>query len=127
MNNLPLLSLIIFLPLLGAIIIMLFIKKEQVKTIKMFATGVAVLDFLISLPLWTNFNDSEAGFQFVEKASWIPSIGVSYYLGVDGISVLLILLTTLTMLISIVCSFTAIKEREKEYYVCLLLLGTGML
>ena len=127
MNNLPLLSLIIFLPLLGAIIIMLFIKKEQVKTIKMFATGVAFLDFLISLPLWTNFNDSEAGFQFVEKASWIPSIGVSYYLGVDGISVLLILLTTLTMLISIVCSFTAIKEREKEYYVCLLLLGTGML
>ena len=103
MNNLPLLSLIIFLPLLGAIIIMLFIKKEQVKTIKMFATGVAFLDFLISLPLWTNFNDSEAGFQFVEKASWIPSIGVSYYLGVDGISVLLILLTTLTMLISIVC------------------------
>ena len=127
MNNLPLLSLIIFVPLLGAIIMMLFIKKEQVKTIKMFATGVAFLDFLISLPLWTNFNDSEAGFQFVEKASWIPSIGVSYYLGVDGISVLLILLTTLTMLISIVCSFTAIKEREKEYYICLLLLGTGML
>ena len=127
MSNVPLLTLITFLPAAGAVIIMLFMKKEQTRAIKGFATAVAVADFLISLPLWTRFDSSEAGFQFVEKASWIPTIGVSYFVGVDGISVLLVLLTTLTMIVGVVCSFTAIKEREKEYYVCLLLLATGML
>ena len=127
MSNMPLLTLITFLPALGAVIIMLFMKKEQTKAIKGFATAVAVLDFLISLPLWFNFDQSEAGFQFVEKVSWIPTIGVSYFVGIDGISVLLVLLTTLTMIVGVVCSYTAIEEREKEYYVCLLLLATGML
>ncbi len=127
MSNMPLLTMITFLPALGAVIIMLFMKKEQTKAIKGFATAVAVLDFLISLPLWFKFDKAEAGFQFVEKVSWIPTIGVSYFVGIDGISVLLVLLTTLTMIIGVVCSFTAIEEREKEYYVCLLLLATGML
>ena len=127
MSNVPLLTLITFLPAAGAVIIMLFMKKEQTRAIKGFATAVAVADFLISLPLWTRFDSSEAGFQFVEKASWIPTIGVSYFVGIDGISVLLVLLTTLTMIVGVVCSFTAIEEREKEYYVCLLLLATGML
>ena len=127
MSNMPLLTLITFLPAAGAVIIMLFMKKEQTKAIKGFATAVAVLDFLISLPLWFNFDQSEAGFQFVEKVSWIPTIGVSYFVGIDGISVLLVLLTTLTMIVGVVCSYTAIEEREKEYYVCLLLLATGML
>ena len=127
MSNMPLLTLITFLPAAGAVIIMLFMKKEQTKAIKGFATAVAVLDFLISLPLWFQFDQSEAGFQFVEKVSWIPTIGVSYFVGIDGISVLLVLLTTLTMIVGVVCSYTAIEEREKEYYVCLLLLATGML
>ena len=127
MSNMPLLTLITFLPALGAVIIMLFMKKEQTKAIKGFATAVVVLDFLISLPLWFLFDQAEAGFQFVEKVSWIPTIGVSYFVGIDGISVLLVLLTTLTMIVGVVCSFTAIEEREKEYYVCLLLLATGML
>ncbi|MDA1000960.1 MAG: proton-conducting transporter membrane subunit, partial [bacterium] len=123
----PLLTMITFLPLLGAVIIMLFFKKEQVGAIKGFATAVAVLDFLISIPLWTRFDKAQAGFQFVEKASWIPTIGANYFMAVDGISVLLILLTTVTMVVSVLCSFTAIHEREKEYYVCLLFLATGML
>ena len=127
MSNMPLLTLITFLPAAGAVIIMLFMKKEQTKAIKGFATAVTVLDFLISLPLWFRFDKAEAGFQFVEKVSWIPTIGVSYFVGIDGISVLLVLLTTLTMIVGVLCSFTAIEEREKEYYVCLLLLATGML
>ena len=85
------------------------------------------MDFLLSIPLWTHFDSSEAGFQFVQKMSWIPSIGVSYFVGVDGISVLLVLLTTITMIVAIASSYTAIVEREKEYYVCLLLMATGML
>ena len=127
MENFPLLTLITFTPLLGAVIVMLFFKKEQTGAIKGFATAIAVVDFLISIPLWTRFDTTEAGFQFIDKVNWIPTIGVSYFLGVDGISVLLVLLTTVTMIVSTVCSFTAIKEREKEYYVCLLLMATGML
>ncbi|MEE9240172.1 MAG: NADH-quinone oxidoreductase subunit M [bacterium] len=127
MENIPLLTLITLTPLLGAVIVMLFFKKEQTEAIKGFATAVAVVDFLISIPLWTRFDTTEAGFQFIDKVNWIPTIGVTYFLGVDGISVLLVLLTTVTMVVSTVCSFTAIKEREKEYYVCLLLMATGML
>ena len=122
-----LLTLIAFVPLMGAVIVMLFFKKEQTAAIKGFATAVAVVDFLLSIPLWTRFDTSEAGFQFVQKLDWIPSIGVSYFMAVDGISVLLILLTTITMIVATVSSFTAIVEREKEYYVCLLLMATGML
>ncbi len=122
-----LLTLITFIPLAGAVIVMLFFKKEQTKAIKGFATAVTIVDFLLSIPLWTQFDTSEAGFQFVQKVSWIPTIGVSYFVGVDGISVLLVLLTTITMIVSTVCSFSAIVDREKEYYVCLLLMSTGML
>ena len=123
----PLLTLITFLPLLGGVILMFFFKKEHTKAIKFFATIVVLVDFFLSIPLWTEFDTSEAGFQFLEKASWIPAIGVNYLIAVDGISVLLVLLTTLTMLVSVVCSYSAIKEREKEYYVCMLFLATGMI
>ena len=67
------------------------------------------------------------GYQFVEKASWIPSLGVDYHFGIDGISLVLILLTTLMGVIAVVCSYTAITERQKEYYVLLLLLQTFMI
>ncbi|MDP6278671.1 MAG: Fe-S-binding domain-containing protein, partial [Nitrospinota bacterium] len=120
-----LLTLITFIPLAGAVIVMLFFEKGQTKAIKGFATAVTIVDFLLSIPLWTQFDTSEAGFQFVQKVSWIPTIGVSYFVGVDGISVLLVLLTTITMIVSTVCSFSAIVDREKEYYVCLLLMSTG--
>ena len=123
----PLLTMIVFLPLAGAVIIMLFMDRSKTGAIKGIATAVTVADFILSIPLWTRFDTAKAGFQFVEKAAWIPTIGVSYQVAVDGISVLLVLLTTLTMIIGVTCSFSAIKEREKEYYVCLLLMATGML
>jgi NADH-quinone oxidoreductase subunit M len=88
---------------------------------------VGLLGFLVSLPLWFWFDRSAEGFQFVEKATWIPSIGVQYYFGADGISALLILLTTLLGAISILSSWTAITERVRQYYVFMLLLQTGML
>ena len=78
------------------------------------------------MPLWF-YNPQGAAWQFVERAEWIPSIGASYYLGVDGFSVLLILLTTLMGFIAVLSSWTAITERVKEYYICLLVLQTGML
>ena len=81
----------------------------------------------MSLPLWFWFDRGKDGFQFVEKRSWIPSIGVHYHFGVDGISALLILLTTLLGVIAILSSWTAITDRVRQYYVFLLLLQTGML
>ena len=81
----------------------------------------------ISVPLWFWYNPQGADFQFVERAPWIPSIGAEYFLGVDGLSTLLILLTTLMGFIAILSSWTAITERVKEYYIFLLVLQTGML
>jgi NADH-quinone oxidoreductase subunit M len=125
--SVPLLSLVLFIPALGALIIMLFIPKQRTLLIKWFAFIVSVIDFLLSLPLVKYFDSSTNAFQFVEQHSWIPSIGVEYFLGIDGISILLVMLTTFLAAISVLCSFSAIDYRQKEYYVCLLLLSTGML
>ncbi len=130
MNNVlgfPILSLIVFLPTLGAILIALFVKKDQSKIIKYSAFGVAVVDFIVSLPLWFYYDPGTWKMQFQESLDWIPSLGVKYAVGVDGISVLLMLLTTLLGFIAIWSSFKAIKTREKEYYILLLLLQTGMM
>ncbi len=122
-----LLNAVCYLPLIGALLIMFFFKKDNGKAIKYFATAVAGLDFLLSLPLWFLYKPDGAEFQFATKLDWIPSVGVQYIFGVDGFAILLILLTTLLGLISIYSSYTAITEREKEYYVFLLLLQVGML
>ncbi|MGV8039620.1 MAG: NADH-quinone oxidoreductase subunit M [Thermoanaerobaculaceae bacterium] len=118
---------ICYLPLLGALVIIFFLKREQSKAIKVVATVTAGLDFVISIPLWWRYLPEGDAFQLTYKASWIPSIGSSYHFGVDGISVLLILLTTLLGFIAVYSSFSAITHREKEYYVFLLVLQTGML
>ena len=122
-----LLSLLILLPTAGALAI-LFLPREKTAAIKALATATAGLTFALSLPLWfaREFRTS-AGFLFREDLDWIPSLGVRYSLGVDGIAALLILLTTLLSVISVYSSYTAVKKREKEYYVFLLLLETGMI
>ena len=121
-----LLSVILFTPLVGAAIL-LFVDKRREDTIRWTANAVGVLGFLVSVPLWFRYEPKGADWQFVEKASWIPSIGAQYFLGVDGFSVLLILLTTLMGMIAILSSWTAITERVKEFYVFMLVLQTGML
>jgi NADH-quinone oxidoreductase subunit M len=121
------LSLTLFIPLIGALIIIFVFRREQVQAIKSFAFAVTLIDFLVSLPILFAFDTSTHQFQFVEKARWIDTIGVEYFLGVDGISLLLVFLTTLLGVIAVLCSFTAIEEREKEYYFSLLFLQTGML
>jgi len=121
-----LLSIILFLPLAGALVLLL-VNRENVNAIRWIANIVAFLGFVVSLPLWFNYNPQSADFQFVERAQWIPSIGAEYFLGVDGFSVLLILLTTMMGCIAVLSSWTAITERVKEYYIFLLVLQTGML
>ena len=124
-----LLNVITYLPLAGAILI-LFFDKEKKDLIAKFATAVAGLGFLVSLPLWFAWGSQPKdafGFRFVQEARWIDSIGAKYVVGVDGISMLLILLTTLLGFVAILSSWTAIKDRVKEYYVFMLLLQTGMI
>ncbi len=108
-----LLNLICYLPLVGALFMMAFINKENSSAIKAFATAVAALDFVISIPLWFLYRPDGAEFQFATQFDWIPSLGVQYVFGVDGISMLLILLTTLLGFIAIYCSWTAITERPE--------------
>ena len=122
-----LLNLICYLPLAGALLIIFFINKENTRAIKVAATAIAAIDFVLSLPLWFLYRADGAEFQFATSAEWIPSVGVQYLFGVDGFAILLILLTTLLGFISVYSSFTAITEREKEYYVFLLMLQTGMM
>jgi NADH-quinone oxidoreductase subunit M len=120
------LSLILFTPLAGALFL-LFIPKQNEDAIRWIANAVALAGFAISVPLWFWYNPQNADFQFIERASWIPSVGAEYFLGVDGFSTLLILLTTLFGFIAVLSSWNAITERVKEYYIILLLLQTGML
>jgi len=127
LSSLPILSIITYIPLAGALLIVFLVPKEKTGTIKAIATAVAALDFVVSLPLWWMFDRGRDGYQFVEKASWIPSLGVSYHFGIDGISLVLILLTTLVGLIANYSSYSAISDRQKEYYVLLLLLQTFMI
>ncbi len=123
-----LLSVITFTPLVGAVLLMAIPAfKRSDDAVRWVANIFGVLGFLVSLPLWFRFDRSAAGFQFIEKAPWIPTIGVSYHFGVDGISTLLILLTTLLGAIAILSSWTAIHDRVRQYYVFLLLLQVGML
>ena len=124
------LNIVTYIPLIGALCILFFVNGKNGAAIRRTATAFAVIDFLASLVLWFGFDPKATGarmFQFRETYSWIPSLGVNYDFGVDGISVLLILLTTFMGIIAIVSSFTAIQNRQKEYYVLLLLLQTGMI
>ena len=120
------LSLLLFLPTAGALLIMCVPRRNE-DAIKWLANGIALAGFLLSTPLWFLYNPRNPDFQLVERARWIPSIGAEYFLGVDGISTLLILLTTLMGFIAVLSSWTSITERIKEFYVALLVLQTGML
>jgi len=124
------LNIVCYLPIVGLIVIM-FTKRENENTIRWIANITAFLGFLVSIPLLTSFNDprfiSPDGYRFVFDRAWITQIGANYKFGIDGISMLLVLLTTLLGSIAILSSWTAIKERVKEYYAFMLLLQTGML
>jgi len=126
------LSLILFTPLAGALVL-LFVPKENKDAIRWIGNLFALGGFLVSLPLvpmfWAQRFDATQHFKFIEGTpnNWIPSIGAGYVIGIDGISFLLVMLTTLLGWVSILSSWTAIENRVKEYYVWFLILQTGML
>src|SRR5215469_9629435 len=119
------LSIVLFTPLAG-LLVLLFIPSSNARAIKLWANAVALLGFAVSIPLVLQF-DVKKDFQFVERASWIPSLGATYHIGIDGLGLLLVMLTTLVGFLAILSSWNAIQDRLKEYYAFFLLLQTGML
>ena len=128
MSDWPLLSLVTFLPLAGAAFILLFTRGEpetvdrNAKSVALLTTGVT---FLISLAIWANFETGTAEFQMVERGEWLAE-GVSYHMGVDGISMLFVVLTSLLTPLCILASWDTIQTRVKEYMLAFLVLETMM-
>ncbi|MDQ3174160.1 MAG: NADH-quinone oxidoreductase subunit M, partial [Acidobacteriota bacterium] len=119
------LSIVTWLPTVGAIILLALFKKNQARAIKKFATAWFGLAFVASLLLLT-YNRAVGGMQFLEDCQWIPVIGARYQMGVDGVTILLIVLTTLLGAIASLSSWNYIQKREKEYYALLLFLQTAV-
>ncbi len=122
----PLLTFLTFFPTVGALLILL-LPSSRPRTVRVGAFLVSVITFAASIPLFTLFDSTHRGMQFVEQSPWVPAMGITYHLGVDGISMLLILLTTLLTAVAILSSFSAITSRVKAYMVTFLLLETGMI
>ncbi len=115
-----------YVPLFAAILL-LFVNRKHELFIKGFTLAFSIIEFAISLPLFFYFNEQAKGMQFVEKASWFPEWGMSYFLGIDGISLLLVLLTTFLTVLCVLISWKAIENRVKEYFVTFLFLETAMI
>ena len=128
MSDFPILSLVTFLPLVGAFFILLIRGDNDVvaRNARMTALWTSSITFFLSLLLWTGFDRKSAAFQFVEKNPWIESFDISYHMGVDGISVLFVLLSTLLTPICVLASWDAIKVRVREYMIAFLVLETLM-
>ncbi|HLT02340.1 MAG TPA: NADH-quinone oxidoreductase subunit M [Geminicoccaceae bacterium] len=127
MSEWPLLSLVIFLPLAGAAFIMMIRGEPEVvaQNARSVALWTASITFVLSLLIWANFDPTTADFQLVEKVEWF-GFGVSYYVGVDGISLFLVLLSTLTTLVCVVVSWESVQYRVKEYMIAFLVMETFM-
>jgi len=123
-QNLPLW--VTAVPLLGALVLLL-VPKEKRRVFELGGLAITVIDFLLSVPLWFQYDRSTAAVQWVTKLDWIPSLGAKFSIGLDGISLMLFLLTTFIGVIAVWCSFSAIEERCKEYYVWLMIMQFSML
>ncbi|MDR7220156.1 NADH-quinone oxidoreductase subunit M [Aminobacter aminovorans] len=128
MSGVPILSLVTFLPLVGALLILLIRDDGDAarRNIRNVALLTTVFTFAVSLLIWIYFDNAEAGFQFVEKSAWLDS-GISYHMGVDGISMLFVILTTFLMPLCILASWESVEKRVKEYMIAFLILETLMI
>lgn len=122
----PLLTIITFVPLLGAVVVLLLPKNNE-RLIKQWAVAISIVPLLLSIYLWFAYNQTSGGYQFAEQIPWIPQLGASYHMGVDGLSVPLIFLTTLLTTLGLWYSMRVIKVRVREFFLLFLLLEMGML
>ena len=118
------LTIVTFTPVLGAFVL-LFLKRSQQQAARIVGLAVTVLTFLFSLHLFWHFDGSSPDFQFAADIPWIPSFGISYHVGIDGISLFLVLLSTFLTPLAMLASWS-ISSRVKEYFIFMLLLETGM-
>ncbi len=119
------LTVVTFLPTAGAILL-LFVPRRQELVLRGGALLVALVTFVVSVPLYLSFDGGRADYQFVEYARWIPNLGVGYHVGIDGISLLLVLLTTLIIPVALASAWRSVDDRVKEFVVTVLVLETGM-
>ena len=128
MSSWPILSLVTFLPLVGALFCLVVNGPQEAvdRNCKSAALLTSVVTFLISLLLWARFDVTKAGFQFEEKLDWVPALNIGYHMGIDGISLFFVLLSTLLTPICILSSWEAVHVRVKEYMIAFLVLETFM-
>src|SRR5215831_6430951 len=119
------LTIVTFAPTAGAVLLLLF-KRENVRAIRAFALIITIVTFVLSLHLIAHFDSTNPDFQFAIKVPWVPAYGIDYSMGVDGISVFLIVLATLLSPLAVLASWS-IHDRLKEYFIFILLLETGMI
>ena len=122
-----LLSILIWLPIIGGVGVLFFSKPEQASTARWVSLGISLLVLALSIPLWTGFDTTTAAMQFVEKAEWITRFNVHYHLGVDGIAMPLILLTTLLTLIVVIAGWEVIQKRVSQYFAAFLIMEGVMI
>ena len=130
MQNFPLLSLLIFLPLVGAVLILVLARGDEAvvaRNSRWTALWTSAINFVLSLFIWVHFDTTTADFQFVEYAVWMPAFNINYKMGIDGISMLFVLLTTLLTPICVLSSWECIQNRVKEYMISFLVLETFMI
>ncbi|HAS90649.1 MAG TPA: NADH-quinone oxidoreductase subunit M, partial [Desulfovibrio sp.] len=113
----PVLTVLVFFPLLAAVGLF-FLKGDN--TIRVYTLGVSIIELVLSFPLFAGFELESGAFQFVERMDWVRQWGVEYYLGTDGISFLMVVLTIVVLPLCVLCSWTYIQTRVKEFHFCLL-------
>ena len=121
-----LLTVLIFLPTAGAVLLLLF-PESQPRAARLFALAVATAELALSVLLWIRFDPLVSGFQFAERAEWVPALGISYAMGIDGISLVLILLTTILTPVSLLYSVTHVSKSVRAFSIAFLALETGVL
>ena len=121
MSHLHLLSWLIWLPIIGGVAVML-VGDARASAARWLSLAIALASFALSLPLWSGFELGTASFQFVERLPWIPSLHCDYYLGIDGISLPLIVLTTFTTVLVIIAGWGGVTRRVSQYYAAFLIL-----
>jgi len=124
--NLPMLTLLVVLPLAGGAALLLT-PRDRPGVTRQLALAFSLVTFVLSLALWWGFDASSAEYQFVERHSWLPDFGISYHLGVDGISLLLVVLTTFLTPIALLCSWESVEQRVREFSFFMLALEAAMI
>ncbi|MGR3310770.1 MAG: NADH-quinone oxidoreductase subunit M, partial [Candidatus Brocadiales bacterium] len=120
----PILTVTVFLPVIGALIVLFMRKASTIRWITLIVTNAT---FIAALPLLSNFDKSTYKMQFVEQHSWIPSWGINYFIGIDGISIMFIFLTALLSILCVLVSWKAIGTKVKEFHIAILMMEAGML